>query len=158
MWLDYVQVIVNFLLIGLLLDSINSDIKKKKKAERFVREFKDETDRFVSGISAAYIPANRGSMCDAGAVPVNGIIYKTVNNSIAWLKARKDGNMWIFVKLADSQSWAPMVIATNQDIADAIASKVADETALAIKSEAYQREISNQNYSGEQMIKTYLPL
>lgn len=148
----------NFIIIILLARSLFNANEKEKRDSELQNDIQRSTDLFISGIKAAYIPAQKGSMCDATPIPGNGILYSAVNNRVAWLRVRDDGNAWMFVKLADSQTWAPMVRATMQDIADAIASKIPDDQALAIKVDEYKRQLKYSDYDSEQMIKTYSPL
>lgn len=154
----FISLVSNFIIIVVLASSLFEANEKEKRDSELENDIQCSTDRFISGIKAAYIPAQKGSMCDATPIPTNGILYSTVNNMVAWLRIRDDGNAWIFVKLADTLTWAPMVKATMQDIADAIASRIPDDQALAIKVDEYKRQLKYSDYGSEQMIKTYSPL
>lgn len=159
--MNEIKLIVDLLLIASLFASFFLEWQNRKRVKLLERDIKASTDRFISGIGAAYIPACKGSMCDATPIPANGVLYKTVNNNVAWLKVRTDGNPWIFVKMADTKEWAPMVKATMQDIADALASKIPDDQALAIKADEYRKQLKDCGYAShniEQMVKTYSPL
>lgn len=179
--LQVIHIVLDLIILAsLLLLSIarKRAIKKAKEARLSVQA---HTDDFLSSLDnlrnlfeglkkecgeaqkpdrlhESYMPDKRGDTSGSLAIPANGIIYTTVNNKIGWLKVRGDGFPWMFTKLADSGEWCAVEVAKVQNVADCIASAVPDDVALAIKTEAYQREQSNANYMGERMIKNYQPL
>lgn len=139
---------------ALNMQSNGADEERMRFNKRWSEIQKSAEDE--KNIGANYRPAKKGGpLFD---IPANGVLYFSENNSIAWLKVRSDGAVWLFSKMADTGKWVPIRSATPWEVGGCFASAIPDDQALAIKAEEYRKMLHDCNYDGEVMIKNFAPL